>query len=269
MKIKKFLSDKEMPICIFLLLSFLSVLYSDFDDIKPIFIKILFAISAAVFSSFFIKKVNEKSMAFPLGIFIVSAASINLIPQSEDLYLIAGAAFAILGFSFAMTEKLHWLSIIFMLAAVIFDPCESVIMLPALVAVLFMLKKKLTAVLNLVVSASVTATLSLLGNYGFSSDRFDFLRLSFGFLNTQKEVLVRFSIISLPVAVIAACLIYKLFRSKNFATAAVIISEFLFEIFIFLISKNSEIIFLFFLPFFAVIFSLSGKESIRKILTDF
>lgn len=269
MKIKSFLSNKELPICVFLLFGFLSVLYNGFDDAALLGIKIFFAVCVAVFAFFCISNKQENDMLFPFGIFIVSVVSVNVFPQSENLHFIAGAAFAVLSFALVPSKRLYWFSIAAMLAAVILDPSEAFITLPALIFVLIALGKKLAGICNLIVCAVFLTGGSLFGNLGFRSEQFNYLRLSFGLLNSQKEILLRFAVISIPVFVLAIWFIVRLFRQKVIVAPLIIIAEFFLTLFAFLISDNHAIITLFFLPFFAIIFSLAEKEGIKNLITDF
>ena len=135
-------------------------------------------------------------------------------------------------------------------------------LVPTIVIIQLAKKQKLLAVFSAVIGVAAFAVTKLLENSEFYADQFSSYYLSlhiFHLSTTHKEVLIQFLLCSIPLLLIGAFYLIRLFLNGEKAVGIALILAVALALFGFMLSKNVQTVIMIIVPLFAAVVALNDK----------
>ncbi|MBQ7043381.1 MAG: hypothetical protein IJN78_02120 [Clostridia bacterium] len=260
MNIKALFDKNKYALSAFVLLASLTLIYDGFISAPLFACRILLCAVAALFLSSSFKKGMTIPDAVTPAFFILSLISCNVIFLTTDVHILLSlSAFFLALFS---SEKCRFLSPIFAGLCVLSQPLTLLMLVPTIVIIQLAKKQKLLAVFSAVIGVAAFVLTKFLENIEFYADQFSSYYLSlhiFHLSTTHKEILIQFLLCSIPLLLIGAFYLIKLFMNGEKAVGIALILAVALAIFGFMLSKNVQTVIMIIVPLFAAVVTLNDK----------
>ena len=268
MNIKALFDKNKYALSAFVLLASLTLIYDGFISAPLFACRLLLCAVAALFLSSSFKKGMTIPDAVTPAFFILSLISCNVIFLTTDVHILLSlSAFFLALFS---NEKCRFLSPIFAGLCVLSQPLTLLMLVPTIVIIQLAKKQKLLAVFSAVIGVTAFVLTKFLENIEFYADQFSSYYLSlhiFHLSTTHKEILIQFLLCSIPLLLIGAFYLIKLFMNGEKAVGIALILAVALAIFGFMLSKNVQTVIMIIVPLFAAVVTLNDKA--REQISQF
>ena len=260
MNIKALFDKNKYALSAFVLLASLTLIYDGFISAPLFACRLLLCAVAALFLSSSSKKEMTIPDAVTPAFFILSLISCNVIFLTTDVHILLSLSAFFLALFFS--EKCRFLSPIFAGLCVLSQPLTLLMLVPTIVIIQLAKKQKLLAVFSAVIGVAAFVLTKFLENIEFYADQFSSYYLSlhiFHLSTTHKEILIQFLLCSIPLLLIGAFYLIKLFLNGEKAVGIALILAVALAIFGFMLSKNVQTVIMIIVPLFAAVVTLNDK----------
>ncbi|MBP3447070.1 MAG: hypothetical protein J6K64_07320 [Clostridia bacterium] len=268
MNIKALFDKNKYSLYAFVLLASLTLIYDGFISAPLFACRLLLCAVAALFLSSSFKKGMTIPDAVTPAFFILSLISCNVIFLTTDVHILLSLSAFFLALFFS--EKSRFLSPIFAGLCVLSQPLTLLMLVPTIVIIQLAKKQKLLAVFSAVIGVTAFVLTKFLENIEFYADQFSSYYLSlhiFHLSTTHKEILIQFLLCSIPLLLIGAFYLIKLFMNGEKAVGIALILAVALAIFGFMLSKNVQTVIMIIVPLFAAVVTLNDKA--REQISQF
>ncbi len=266
MKIKALLNKNKYSFFVFAVLCMLCLIYGDFESAFLLICKLFLCGTVSLFFAPFLS--DEKSgreNVFLCAFSLLSVISCNAIFLTKDIHILLSLSCFFIALIFE--KRFKYLTPVFAGLCVLSQPLTLLFFAPAIIISLAAKKEKLLSVLTAVISVATFALTKAFKAAEFFADQFSSYYLSvhlFYLSNEHLKMLAQFALCSIPLLIIFAIYLVRLFLNKKRLSAALVLCSAFLSIFAFALSKNTTTVFMILIPIFALMLSLKPEDGFKE-----
>ncbi|MBQ8576178.1 MAG: hypothetical protein IJ447_09055 [Clostridia bacterium] len=265
MDIKSTVNKNKYALSVFALLAMPCLIFDGFESALTLACRLFLCVSVALFFAPYLHTDIKKERAVSAVFSLLSIISCNVIFLSEDVHILLSLFCFFL--ALFVNGKAKILTAVFAGLCVAVQPLSLLFLVPSIVVIQLIKKQKLFAGMSAVFSVAVFVLTKFLESTEFYADQFSSYYLSLHlihFSKTHTEVLMQYSICSIPLVAVALVYLVKLFLNGRKFESIAVLACVLLSVVAFAMSKNTHTVFMILIPFFASFISLDSEDGFGK-----